>query len=391
MKRSSKISVVVPVHNTAIYLDRLFASLLDQTEQDFEMVFVDDGSEDESLEKLREFEAANDRVTVLAQSNQGAAVARNRGIEASTGELLAFVDSDDFLDKEFLERMSAPFKDDAVGMTVCYIDDFIEVTGEYSEKRKAVFESLPAGAPFVPSSEEDLFNKIVGYSANKMFRRSIVEQHGLRFQSLPSHDDMAFVYTMMALSPKMAIVAEPLYHYRQRSDGSSVTDTTMAELYRCGFIALERLRSNLIQSGKWDEFSRAYVNYALHVCRWKLDIVPDDKKAEVRNELRDEWFQKLDILGYPRSWYLNDYEYDLMCTCLNFERDQELKSRIAVLQEQVQKLESSNGRLAEDSRRLAEDNKQLAAELERVRSSHSFKLGYGLTALPRAIKARVRR
>lgn len=381
MASSPKISVIVPVYNTAIYLDRLFASLLDQTERDFEMVFVDDGSQDESLEKLREFESADERVTVLAQSNQGAAVARNRGIEASTGELLAFIDSDDFLDKEFLERMSAPFEDEAVGMTVCYIDDYIEATGEYSEKRKAVFESLPAGTPFAPSSEENLFNKIVGYSANKMFRRSVVEQHGLRFQPLPSHDDMAFVYTMMALSPKMAIVAEPLYHYRQRSDGSSITDTTMAELYWCGFVALEELRSNLIQNGKWSEFAQAYVNYALHVCRWKLGVVPEDKKAEVRNELRDEWFRKLDILGYPRSWYLNDYEYDLMCVCLNFKRDKELKSRIATLRKRTQELEGANGR-------LAEDNKRLAAELERVRSSHSFKLGYGLMALPRAIKSR---
>ena len=278
--------------------------------------------------------------------------------------------------------MSAPFEDEAVGMTVCYIDDFIENTGEYSEKRKAVSEFLPVGIPFIPSAEENLFNKIVGYSANKMFRRSIVEQHGLRFQPLPSHDDLAFVYTMMALSPKMVILGEVLYHYRQRSDGSSITDTTMAELYRCGFVALEQLRNNLTQNGRWEEFAQTYINYALHVCRWKLDIVSEDKKADVRNELRDEWFRKLDILGYPRSWYLNDHEYDLMCACLNFDRDTELRSRIVELREQVQELEVGN-------KRLAKDNERLAAELERVRSSYSFKLGYRLTALPRAIKLRI--
>lgn len=384
MEKAPKISVIVPVYNTAIYLDRLFTSLMDQTEQDFEMVFVDDGSSDGSGELLLRFQALDRRVRVIAQENRGGAVARNVGFEASCGELVVFVDSDDFVAADFLEHLERPFEDPSVGMAICEMDDYIEAEGRYRDKPGAVSDAVARDVPFAPKSHLNLFKDIVAYPGNKMVRRSIVTDFFLRFQDLPSHDDLSFIYGAMALSPKIVVLDEVLYHYRRRADCSSITDTTMAERYQCGFLAVEELRRILKRHDRWGEFAQTYVNYALHMCRWKLDVVPGDKKADVRNELRDEWFRKLDILGYPRSWYLNDYEYDLMCACLNFERDKELRSRIAALQEQTQKLESGNGR-------LAEDNERLAIELERVRSSHSFKLGYGLTALPRAIKSRIRR
>lgn len=374
-----KVSVVVPVYNTERYLDELFSSLQAQTMSDFEIIFVDDGSTDASLSRLREFEKRDGRVVVVTQENQGAATARNKGFERATGELISFIDSDDFVSESFLEDLARPFEDAEVGTVVCYIDDYFEEKDEFKLEARAVASSLPGDSRFSPAAIENLFNKIVGYTANKMFRSSLVRKYGLRFQAIPSHDDMAFVYTMLAVSPKMAIISRPLYHYRKRLDASSITDTTMAELYECGFLALEQLRSNLIKYGKWNDFALSYVNYAVHVCRWKLGIQPEPKKAEVREALRDTWLRRLDVLGYPRSWYLNDYEYDLMCDCLNW-------SHIESMRAKIEDLAREKSDLAKTNETLVRENRLQGEEIERIRSSKSFRIGHALTAAPRAVR-----
>ena len=105
-KTTPKVSVIVPVYNVAPYLARCLDSLVGQTLKDIEIICVDDKSTDNSLDVLHEYAAKDARITVIALSeNSGVAVARNAGLDVACGEYIGFVDSDDYVDSDFYEKL----------------------------------------------------------------------------------------------------------------------------------------------------------------------------------------------------------------------------------------------------------------------------------------------
>ena len=97
------VTVIVPVYNVEKFIDKCVQSVIDQTMTDIEVILVDDGSTDNSLARCREWANKDSRVKVYHQENQGVSVARNLGIEKSAGKYIAFIDSDDWIDPNYLE------------------------------------------------------------------------------------------------------------------------------------------------------------------------------------------------------------------------------------------------------------------------------------------------
>ena len=100
-----KISVIIPVYNGEKYLERCVNSVLNQTHTDIELILVDDGSSDKSLQICNDFASADSRVCVIHKENGGVSTARNAGLEIATGEYIAFVDSDDYIEPDMYENM----------------------------------------------------------------------------------------------------------------------------------------------------------------------------------------------------------------------------------------------------------------------------------------------
>lgn len=101
-----KVSVIIPVYNTELYVRQTIQSILGQTLHDIEIITVDDGSTDNSLSILSELAEQDHRIKIFAHKNQGVSVARNIGLEQASGEFIYFMDSDDLLEKDTLERSS---------------------------------------------------------------------------------------------------------------------------------------------------------------------------------------------------------------------------------------------------------------------------------------------
>lgn len=118
-----KFSVVIPLYNKANYIESTIRSVLDQTCDDYELIVVDDGSSDNSLELARKYES--DRVRVIAQANQGVSVARNTGIENARGTFIAFLDADDQWEPQYLETINAlteQYPESAIFVTAYAVD-----------------------------------------------------------------------------------------------------------------------------------------------------------------------------------------------------------------------------------------------------------------------------
>ena len=129
----AEIYIIVPVYNAAAYLRKSLDSIVNQSYRDIEFIFVDDGSGDDSPAILKEYEAADRRVTVFNQENRGAGAARNYGMGAAGGKYLLFLDCDDIFETSMVEKMHSRAEADNLDVLVCRADLFDCVTGKVSD------------------------------------------------------------------------------------------------------------------------------------------------------------------------------------------------------------------------------------------------------------------
>ena len=117
-----KVSIIIPIYNTAERLPGCLDSVLGQTHQNLEIILVDDGSTDDSPAIIQTYAQKDSRIKVITQKNQGQSAARNRGLKQATGDFISFLDSDDAIKSNFIQKLLAPYaKNPQTILTVCGI------------------------------------------------------------------------------------------------------------------------------------------------------------------------------------------------------------------------------------------------------------------------------
>ena len=125
----AKVSIIVPVYNAQKYLSQCLDSLLNQTLKETEIICVDDGSADDSVDIINQYSSKDRRVKLIRQKNSYAGVARNNGLKQAAGEYVVFVDADDFFERDMLRSMYAQAKKDNAEICLCSGRIFNEATG----------------------------------------------------------------------------------------------------------------------------------------------------------------------------------------------------------------------------------------------------------------------
>lgn len=214
------LSVIVPVYNVETYLRRCLDSLIYQSLRSIEIICVNDGSTDGSADILAEYAARDARITVITQENRGLSGARNTGLRAARGELITFVDSDDCVHPQAYEKALAYMTDD-----VDFVAFGVQVVGDRREQRcyKKYFQYSVLGKVELSSSILLKTNVCVW---NKIYRRSIIEAHGIRFPEGVIYEDNYFFHAYGAMSRCAYFVADAWYYYTRRS--SSITGAASA-------------------------------------------------------------------------------------------------------------------------------------------------------------------
>lgn len=213
------VSVIVPVYQCVEFLPVCLDSVLAQTERDFELILVNDGSTDGSGELCDRYASSDSRIRVIHQENQGPAPARNRALDASLGRYIALIDADDWLEPEYLEVLLGAIQ--GQDLAVC----------GYAREREASEPYLLGHAGPLSRSEllEHSFctNTISPGCWNKLLRRDLLERQGLRFEpGMPWGDDMLFLALHYRDCQRVAYVNRPLYHYRLNT--ASIMQSTYA-------------------------------------------------------------------------------------------------------------------------------------------------------------------
>lgn len=209
------ISVIVPVYKVEAFLPACVASILGQTFADFELILVDDGSPDGCGALCDAYTGQDARVRVIHRQNGGLSAARNSGIAAATGEFLAFVDADDLVAPDYLERLHAALHTTGADMALCAVED---VNEDGSPLEHPEITAPAAAGSF---SGKALLAEFFGPNAtcytvawNKLYKRSRWEQ--LRYPEGLIHEDDAVAHRLFATCEKVACLTEPLYRYRLR-------------------------------------------------------------------------------------------------------------------------------------------------------------------------------
>jgi glycosyltransferase involved in cell wall biosynthesis len=209
-----EVSVIIPVYNVAPYLRPCLESVLEQTFADLEVICVDDGSSDGSSDILADYAGKDSRLRVLTQEHGREARARNKALALARGRYISFVDSDDLLDRNALEKALPHFTED-----VDYVCFRARVFGEagltVKEQGKRYHDPPFQGLVDV---DEAVIRKTNVHLWNKIYRQEVIEQNHVTFPEGLSYDDFVFTRAYLLVSRRGWYLQERLYNYRQRPD-----------------------------------------------------------------------------------------------------------------------------------------------------------------------------
>ncbi len=306
---SIKGSVIIPVYNAEKYLAQTLDSVLSQSLRDIEVICVDDGSSDRSLEILHEYEKKDNRVIVISQENGGAGKARNTGLEVAKGEYLSFLDADDFFDPDMLSKAYTATAGN-MDIVVFRCDQYREDLDKYfrTDWTLRVKDIPPYRPAYFRNFTDNVFKVVVGWAWDKLFRTEFVRENGLQFQEIRSSNDMLFVFTAIVLARKVEIVDEVLAHHRS-GDPTSLSNTR-EKSWDCFYKALTALKDNLIKYGYYRELEQDYINYALHFSLWHLNTITGEKKEVLFDKLKNEWFAEFGVSDKDKDYFYIKGEYD---------------------------------------------------------------------------------
>ena len=305
-----KVSVIIPVYNAEKYLKQCLNSICRQTLQEIEIICVDDGSTDNSLNILQEYANADTRIQVLTQKNQGAGAARNYGLRTARGLYLSFLDADDFFEPNMLEEAINAIELYSADFIVFESDQFHMDTNSYVKPSWVVrHKDIPPYMPFsYLSLTDNVFKTFVGWAWDKLYRKSFIDRHNLWFQEQRTSNDLLFVFSALVLANRIAVIDKILAH--QRRGGKESLSVTREKSWHCFYDALIALRKRLKDENIYWKLEQDFINYALHFSLWNLRTLAEPTKQLLKEQLCKEWFKELGIAGKEKSYFYNQSEYE---------------------------------------------------------------------------------
>ena len=298
LKRDPIISIVIPVYNTEKYIDKCLQSLLQQSFQDFEIICIDDGSQDNSLNILKKFSTFDNRITVITQQLKGAGAARNIGLSLAKGKYISFLDSDDFFEYDYLETMFCLISKNLADIAICgynvyddkkgKITSFVEVPQLYKNK------------VFLSKSLVDCIFTITNPNAwTKMYDRKMLVNEKIAFEELQSANDITFVCMAFAVSKKIVFSDKKLINYRINRDGAILN--MRGEKLENFLLAIMALKKNLEHKQLFSLYEKAFKDRVLKSGIYELNNSTHKSYSEVKINIasyldakqREYFFSKL--------------------------------------------------------------------------------------------------
>ena len=291
-----KVSVVIPVYNVENYLEECLDSIINQTLKDIELICINDGSTDASIDILEKYAKADSRIQIFNQNNSGLSASRNRGIELSKGEFVYFIDSDDYLDLNALKELydlSVKYDPDFIIFKLINFDDG---TDEFYESDYYEMDCL-----------KDYRNKLFNYrdvgdkiadvavtAQGKFFKKEVISD--IRFPEGLIFEDNLFFWKALLKSEKIFYLDKHLYYHRVRQNSITTTSTIK---FADSIQIINKIIDLLKENGVYNIFKREFIEMKMKSAHSRFEAVREEDKKEFYKLLKDD-FQK----------HIDEYEHD---------------------------------------------------------------------------------
>lgn len=305
-----KVSVIIPCHNAVKWLPKCFLSLVGQTIgiDNIELIFVDDASTDEGATwaMLQEFEQAYPEsiLVIHLEENMRQGGARNVALSYASGEYLAFVDADDFVAENYLEEVYQKAVDanaDIVQFEYWYYTDRL---GAIPTNREVRAESIQIASE--EQRKQFLMSEKITYGCwNKLYRRELVQQAGVRYAEHVIYEEPLFVYPLLFYGTRFEILDQPYYYYRQNDAGTMRSDMKQLETLEMHAAVQLQVWNFMKQTPFFENFYEEIKLYFLHTFFFETLVFAEQRGFQVPEELRRKLEEtvKAEVQDYRESCY----------------------------------------------------------------------------------------
>lgn len=300
-----KVSVIIPMYNAEKFIAKCMETIFQQTYRDFEVIVVNDGSQDHSVSLLESMDTNGIYLHIISQENSGQAVARNVGIDKALGDFVCFVDIDDYVDVTMLEELVTKQEESNADIVWC---------DAYKVQNGNVVGTLDEEFTSTNNTVQDYLLHNAG-PWRKLIRTTLIKENDLYFPAIRFYEDVAIVPTYAFYAKTIAYVSKPLYFY-MFNDGSTMHQKAYSEKLECIFPAMECLLTKAKKAKGYasyqEELEFIVIDHLLHAA--SLRFFAFDKQ---------EWLQEISIrmkTWYPK-WNQNayytkqDWKYRFVCKC----------------------------------------------------------------------------
>ena len=377
---NAMVSVIVPVYNVEEYLRQCLDSIVNQTLKEIEIICVNDGSTDSSLQILEEYAQKDERIKIITKENEGLGAARNTGMAYATGEYIGFVDSDDWVELDAYEKLYINAKSHNSDMVMCPIHIYDDNTNELSHEQPYFnldcFNENFDNCRFDHIKTKDFLFKISVTAWNKVYKKSFLDKINVKFPEGLIFEDNPFFYETYLKTNNVSLVRDFLYFYRiNRADSIVVkADEKYFDLIEIHELSIKVF----IETNNFDEYKQDLLSYVIsnlfYRCRDINEIYREEffkriKKCFINMDLKTDEINELDT--FSQNAYQN-------ITGSGSYKEVELLERI-------KHLEKNHKKDLERQKRLYE------RKIKEIMSSNSWKLtkpfraiGIGLKKAKRA-------
>ena len=307
-----EISVIIPVYNMEKYLEDCLDSICNQSFRDIEIICVNDGSTDKSLDLLNDYSKRDSRIKIINQSNQGLAASRNVGLTHANGNYIYFIDSDDYIELNTLEKLynnAISNNSDVVLFKYRTVDESGNVLKRDAQfKIDAIFEDVDFNNFIFTYKDVKKHVMNSSYSAClKLYKKEFIDgidfnfPVGLHFEDVPVH------VKVMIEANRVSFVPEALYNYR--TNPSSIINSTAngLDIFKVIDLVEEYLREN----NYYNEFENEFILFKIVQI---LQYLKNEKSEEYFNKAKEE-FKKINIKDEKslRKYIIDEYYLVLSC------------------------------------------------------------------------------
>ncbi len=296
---NQKVSIIVPIYNVSKYLDTCIESIIKQTYTNLEIILVNDGSTDNSDDICKKWEQVDKRIIYINQKNSGVSVARNNGLTRATGEYVSFVDGDDYLEPNMIEKLHNFIIKNKVKVAMCgyyFISSQEKKEIKYFNKDR-IFDTN--------SNKKELLEQIIqflGVPWGKLYSKDFLINNNIQFKvGLKRMQDTIFTLEAFELCDKIAYLNEPLYDYRYLQN--SVCNKYSPDFSKTAKNILKYFKEYLDKYNLMNDYEYLYYTkmILLIIEMIKLQYIPDECDMPLFKKIRQI---KLEIKSFHPNFNL---------------------------------------------------------------------------------------